>query len=140
MHCGEPVFGQVKERCGSGRFGVRGLAKMSAEGDLICLTRNVLKPFRAGAGVLRVSPRGCALSGERLQAAKNSACVICRVSRAKVRASVPATASRGASGKSSGSSCAKRTFPGHTAWEEWRYNYICDPTLNRRSTPKTDKR
>jgi transposase len=49
----EPVFGQVKERRGFRRFGVRGLAKVSAEWDLICLTHNVLKLFRVGAGVMR---------------------------------------------------------------------------------------
>jgi len=49
----EPVFGQTKERRGFRRFGLRGLAKVGAEWDLICLTHNVLKLFRAGAGVTR---------------------------------------------------------------------------------------
>ena len=44
----EPVFGQMKERRGFRRFALRGLANVRAEWDLICLTHNVLKLFRAG--------------------------------------------------------------------------------------------
>jgi transposase len=44
----EPVFGQIKEARGFRRFSFRGLAKVSAEWDLICLTHNLLKLFRAG--------------------------------------------------------------------------------------------
>ena len=45
----EPVFGQIKEARGFRRFSFRGLAKVAAEWDLICLTHNLLKLFRAGA-------------------------------------------------------------------------------------------
>ena len=44
----EPVFGQTKERRGFRRFALRGLSNVRAEWDLICLTHNVLKLFRAG--------------------------------------------------------------------------------------------
>ena len=44
----EPVFGQMKERRGFRRFALRGLSNVRAEWDLICLTHNVLKLFRAG--------------------------------------------------------------------------------------------
>ena len=44
----EPVFGQTKERRGFRRFALRGLRNVEAEWDLICLTHNVLKLFRAG--------------------------------------------------------------------------------------------
>jgi transposase len=44
----EPVFGQTKERRGFRRFALRGLRNVAAEWDLICLTHNVLKLFRAG--------------------------------------------------------------------------------------------
>lgn len=52
----EPVFGQTEERRGFRRFGLRGLAKVGAEWDLICLMHNVLKLFRAGAAVARPAP------------------------------------------------------------------------------------
>jgi len=45
----EPVFGQIKEARGFRRFSFRGLAKVAAEWDIICLTHNLLKLFRAGA-------------------------------------------------------------------------------------------
>ena len=44
----EPVFGQTKACRGFRRFALRGLAKVTAEWELICLTHNVLKLFRAG--------------------------------------------------------------------------------------------
>jgi len=44
----EPVFGQIKEARGFRRFSFRGLEKVRAEWDLICLTHNLLKLFRAG--------------------------------------------------------------------------------------------
>lgn len=44
----EPVFGQIKERRGFRRFLLRGLEKVCAEWDLICLTHNLLKLFRSG--------------------------------------------------------------------------------------------
>ena len=42
----EPVFGQIKETRGLRRFAFRGLQKVKAEGQLICLTHNLLKLFR----------------------------------------------------------------------------------------------
>jgi transposase len=44
----EPVFGQIKERRGFRRFLFRGLKKVEAEWQIICLTHNLLKLFRAG--------------------------------------------------------------------------------------------
>ncbi|RPI11651.1 MAG: IS1182 family transposase [Zetaproteobacteria bacterium] len=44
----EPVFGQIKGSRGFRRFAFRGLAKVRAEWQLICLTHNLLKLFRAG--------------------------------------------------------------------------------------------
>ena len=47
-HIVEPVFGQIKEIRGFRRFSFRGLEKVEAEWNLICLTHNILKLFRAG--------------------------------------------------------------------------------------------
>lgn len=47
----EPVFGQTKEVRGFRRFQMRGKEKVSYEWDLICLTHNVLKLYRAGQRV-----------------------------------------------------------------------------------------
>jgi hypothetical protein len=44
----EPVFGQIKDARGFRRFSFRGLGKVHAEWQLICLTHNLLKLFRAG--------------------------------------------------------------------------------------------
>ena len=44
----EPVFGQIKEARGFRRFLLRGLDKVTAEWDLICLTHNLLKLHRSG--------------------------------------------------------------------------------------------
>ncbi|HEY1897856.1 MAG TPA: IS1182 family transposase [Terracidiphilus sp.] len=44
----EPVFGQIKEWRRFRRFGLRGLDKVSAEWNLICLTHNLRKLFRSG--------------------------------------------------------------------------------------------
>jgi hypothetical protein len=44
----EPVFGQIKECRGFRRFQFRGLNKVEAEWQIICLTHNLLKLFRAG--------------------------------------------------------------------------------------------
>jgi Transposase DDE domain len=44
----EPVFGQIKGPRGFRRFAFRGLAKVQAEWQMICLTHNLLKLFRAG--------------------------------------------------------------------------------------------
>jgi transposase len=44
----EPVFGQIKERRGFRRFLFRGLKKVQAEWQIICLTHNLLKLFGAG--------------------------------------------------------------------------------------------
>ena len=43
----EPVFGQIKELRGFRRFSFRGKEKVAAEWQLICLTHNLLKLFRA---------------------------------------------------------------------------------------------
>ena len=45
----EPVFGQIKEVRGFRRFSFRGKAHVAAEWQLICLTHNLLKLFRANA-------------------------------------------------------------------------------------------
>lgn len=45
----EPVFGQIKDARGAGRFMQRGLAAVSAEWKLLCLTHNLLKLFRSRA-------------------------------------------------------------------------------------------
>ena len=42
----EPVFGQIKGARGIRRFLLRGLEKVSAEWQLICLTHNLLKIWR----------------------------------------------------------------------------------------------
>ena len=49
----EPVFGQIKSARGIRQFLLRGLEKVSAEWQLICLTHNLLKIWRrrCGAGV-----------------------------------------------------------------------------------------
>jgi transposase len=44
----EPVFGQIKAGRGFRRFSFRGLRKVQAEWQVICLTHNLLKLFRAG--------------------------------------------------------------------------------------------
>jgi transposase len=44
----EPVFGQIKERRGFRQFRLRGLEKVRAEWELICLTHNLLKLYRSG--------------------------------------------------------------------------------------------
>jgi transposase len=44
----EPVFGQIKDGRGFRRFSFRGLGKVQAEWQMICLTHNLLKLFRAG--------------------------------------------------------------------------------------------
>jgi len=44
----EPVFGQIKEVRGFRRFLLRGVDKVGAEWELICLTHNLLKLFRSG--------------------------------------------------------------------------------------------
>jgi transposase len=43
----EPVFGQIKEVRGLRGFSMRGLEKVSAEWQIMCLTHNLLKLFRA---------------------------------------------------------------------------------------------
>jgi hypothetical protein len=42
----EPVFGHIKQARGLRRFSLRGLTKVKAEWNLICLTHNVLKLYR----------------------------------------------------------------------------------------------
>lgn len=43
----EPTFGQIKGARGFRMFSLRGLAQVNAEWDLVCLTHNLLKLFRA---------------------------------------------------------------------------------------------
>ena len=45
-HIVEPVFGQIKSARGIRKFLLRGLEKVSAEWQLICLTHNLLKIWR----------------------------------------------------------------------------------------------
>jgi hypothetical protein len=45
-HIVEPVFGQIKSARGIRKFLLRGLKKVSAEWQLICLTHNILKIWR----------------------------------------------------------------------------------------------
>lgn len=42
-HIVEPVFGHIKGAHGFGKFLLRGLERVSAERQLICLTHNLLK-------------------------------------------------------------------------------------------------
>jgi transposase len=52
-HIVEPVFGQIKSARGIRKFLLRGLEKVSAEWQLICLTHNLLKIWRrASAGAV----------------------------------------------------------------------------------------
>lgn len=44
----EPVFGQIKELRRFRRFALRGVVKVRAEWQLICLTHNLLKLYRSG--------------------------------------------------------------------------------------------
>ncbi len=44
----EPVFGQIKARQGFRGFSFRGREKVAAEWQIVCLTHNLLKLFRAG--------------------------------------------------------------------------------------------
>ena len=46
-HIIEPVFGQIKSARGIRAFLLRGLAKVNAEWQLICLTHNLLKMWRS---------------------------------------------------------------------------------------------
>jgi transposase len=50
-HIVEPVFGQTKSARGIRRFLLRGVEKVSAEWQLICLTHNLLKIWRRVSGV-----------------------------------------------------------------------------------------
>jgi transposase len=47
----EPVFGMIKSARGIRKFLLRGLEKVSAEWQLICLTHNLLKIWRCSCGV-----------------------------------------------------------------------------------------
>ena len=49
----EPVLGQIKELRRFRRFQLRGLAKVRAEWQLICLTHNLLKLFRHSLAAAR---------------------------------------------------------------------------------------
>ena len=48
-HIIEPVFGQIKSARGIRGFLLRGLEKVAAEWQLICLTHNLLKVWRRSA-------------------------------------------------------------------------------------------
>jgi transposase len=50
-HIVEPVFGQIKSARGIRKFLLRGLKKVSAEWQLICLTHNLLKIWRRACSV-----------------------------------------------------------------------------------------
>ena len=50
-HIVEPVFGQTKSARGIRQFLLRGIEKVSAEWQLICLTHNLLKIWRRVSGV-----------------------------------------------------------------------------------------
>ena len=50
-HIVEPVFGQIKSARGIRKFLLRGLKKVSAEWQLICLTHNILKIWRRACSV-----------------------------------------------------------------------------------------
>jgi hypothetical protein len=65
--------------------------------------------------------------GEPSCAAENAGHIMPNSSRASVRASLPASASRARYGESSGSSRANRTFRGHTSWDVWRYTRFAIP-------------
>ena len=56
-HIVEPVFGMTKSARGIRKFLLRGLEKVSAEWQLICLTHNLLKIWRSRKSVALV-PRG----------------------------------------------------------------------------------
>lgn len=45
-HIVEPVFGQIKQVRGIDRFTFRGIKKVTAEWNLICITHDLLKLFR----------------------------------------------------------------------------------------------
>ena len=47
-HIVEPVFGQIKHGRGFRQFLLRGLTKVRAEWELLCLTHNLLKIWRYG--------------------------------------------------------------------------------------------
>jgi transposase len=49
----EPVYGQIKGARGFRRFGLRGLAKVNGEWQLVCLTHNLLKLWRYGCAPSR---------------------------------------------------------------------------------------
>src|SRR5439155_2488486 len=49
-HIVEPVFGQIKSARGIRKFLLRGLKKVSAEWQLICLTHNLLKIWQRACG------------------------------------------------------------------------------------------
>jgi hypothetical protein len=78
-------------------------------------------------GRIALSPRSLArFIGDLLNALLNSSCDIPRSSRASCRASLAASAGRGAYAGSL-SSWANLTLYGHTSWEEWRYNHFAIP-------------
>jgi transposase len=53
-HIVEPVFGQIKSARGIRKFLLRGLKKVSAEWQLICLTHNLLKIWRRASAAVGI--------------------------------------------------------------------------------------
>jgi len=64
----EPVFGQIKQARGFRQFSFRGLAKVTAEWDLVSWTHNLLKLFRSGwrppTGALHPTSAGLIARGD----------------------------------------------------------------------------
>ncbi len=67
-HIVEPVFGMIKSARGIRKFLLRGLEKVSAEWQLICLTHNLLKIWRrsCSVGVTHRAASGSALTAREL--------------------------------------------------------------------------
>jgi hypothetical protein len=62
----EPVFGQIKEARGLRGFLMRGLEKAAAEWQIVCLTHNLLKLYKARTASAEGAEGGksrCKLSG-----------------------------------------------------------------------------
>jgi hypothetical protein len=75
----EPVFGQVKEVRGFRRFSFRGLRKNEAEWQLVCLTHNLLKLFRArpcGSRLKNDQGAGCFLNQNAAVSLQAKLCIL----------------------------------------------------------------
>ena len=66
-HIVEPVFGQIKSAHGIRAFLLRGLEKVSAEWQLICLTHNLLKIWLSVVAFLRIEEDSAPSAGRRPQ-------------------------------------------------------------------------